>query len=121
MGESRIRRGEEVAWEENKHGLINGKQQWQIRNKFYFDPKKTPALLRLVEYAPGYTEKAHSHTAAEVIYVVDGELRVPGATFKSGDALLIDADTVYGPLEAGPQGLKFLLVRFAPAEMVMAQ
>ncbi|MBI2867885.1 MAG: cupin domain-containing protein [Chloroflexi bacterium] len=120
MGKVVTRRGNEVQWEVNREMEVGGKKTWGIKNKLYIDPKKDGALVRLVAAAAGFVERAHSHTASEVIYVLEGEVQVGDALYTAGDALFIEANTPYGPLKAGPRGMKFLLVRAAPADYVPA-
>jgi hypothetical protein len=52
---------------------------------------------------------------------MDGELLLGKKSYRPGDAFFIDKDTQYGPLKAGPQGLRFLLARFEPATYIPAK
>jgi quercetin dioxygenase-like cupin family protein len=90
-------------------------------NKLYFDGSKDPVHLRLVRYAPGYTEPAHSHGSSEVIYLVSGDLRIGDQQYVAGDALYLEAHTVYGPLSAGESGTEFVLFRTAPGDYIPQQ
>jgi quercetin dioxygenase-like cupin family protein len=105
----RIRRDENVPWEENRLSGSGTSATWGVRTKPYFDPAETGMMLRLVEYAPGYMVEAHSHAAPEAMYITRGEMRIGDHTYGPGDALYIDPETVYGPLTAGSQGVQFLL------------
>ena len=118
MGRVLARRGEEISWQEGREVEINGKKQWGLRTRRYFAPTVDPVYFNRVNYAAGYTEPPHSHTVDEIIYIMEGELQVGDTRYIAGDTLWIEANTVYGPLTAGPQGMTFLLIRNAPAEYV---
>ena len=54
----------------------------------------------------------HSHTEDEIIFVIDGEIRLGSKLYGAGTALAIAADTLYG-FTAGPLGLSFVNFRAA--------
>ncbi len=110
MGAIQARRGENIGWEENRTSAEHGPQQWGVRTKPYFDPAEIGMMLRVVEYAPQWVVEAHSHAASEVIYILDGEVSIGEDRFGPGDAIHIEPNTVYGPLRAGPQGVRFVLL-----------
>ena len=110
MGAIHIKRGKRVDWEENRTSQAGGSRQWSVRTKPYFDPAETGMMMRVVEYAPGCVVEAHSHAAPEAMYVLDGELKIGADIYGPGDALHIEPNTVYGPLSAGPGGVRFLLL-----------
>jgi quercetin dioxygenase-like cupin family protein len=108
MGAIHTRRGDSVSWEENRTG--GGTQGWGVRTKPYFEPAEVGMMLRVVEYAPEHIVEPHSHAATEIIYILDGEVSIGENRFGSGDAIHIEPNTVYGPLRAGPAGVRFLLM-----------
>jgi quercetin dioxygenase-like cupin family protein len=111
MGAIHARRGDRITWEENRTGSGVGKEvRWGVRTKPYFEPREAGMMLRVVEYAPDWLVEAHSHAAAEVIYILSGEVTIKQERFGPGDAIQIEPNTVYGPLRAGPQGVSFLLL-----------
>jgi quercetin dioxygenase-like cupin family protein len=55
----------------------------------------------------------HAHSAAEIIYVTEGELRLGAQVCGPGTAIFIDANTLYG-FRAGPEGAVFLNFRGDP-------
>jgi mannose-6-phosphate isomerase-like protein (cupin superfamily) len=72
-------------------------------------------FLQHVEMEPGYEVKAHSHSHAELLVVLEGGARFDdGTTVTANDTAVIDADTVYG-FTVGPDGIRFLIVRGADA------
>ena len=54
----------------------------------------------------------HSHSEDEIIFVIDGEIRLGSKGYGPGTALAIAADTLYG-LTAGQLGLSFINFRAA--------
>lgn len=63
---------------------------------------------QLVVFPPGHHQAAHSHEESEFLYFLEGECTVGGELITAGVLVHIDGKTVYGPLEAGPEGAKFL-------------
>ena len=112
------RRGSQVEWQSSRQAVVEGKPQSVLRSKLYLNPAKDPAMLRLVEYSPGYSEPRHRHTAAEIVYIIAGEVDIDGVAYREGDALWIGANEEYGPLTAGPAGMTFLLVRQKAADLI---
>lgn len=110
MGGIRVRHGESVSWEENRTTESNEPARWAIRTKPYFEPAEVGMMLRVVEYAPQYVVEPHSHAASEMIYILDGEISIGEDRFGPGDAIHIEPNTVYGPLRAGADGVRFLLL-----------
>ena len=111
MGAIQARRGDNISWEENRTSDGDGQAaRWGVRTKPYFEPAEVGMMLRVVEYAPGWVVEAHSHAASEIVYVLDGEVSVGEDRFGPGDAIHIEPNTVYGPLRAGPQGVRFVLL-----------
>jgi quercetin dioxygenase-like cupin family protein len=109
MGAIHLRRGGQIRWEENRTSAGQA-ARWGVRTMPYFEPAEAGMMLRIVEYAPDWVVEAHSHAAAEIVYILDGEVSVGGERIGPGDALHIEPNTVYGPLRAGPQGVRFLLM-----------
>jgi quercetin dioxygenase-like cupin family protein len=53
-----------------------------------------------VDFDPGYVSPKHTHPGEEIIYVIEGNLEYhvggkPTATYKSGDVLMVPAETVH--------------------------
>ena len=118
MGEVIARRGADVAWVGSRQVEVDGKSRSVLRSKIYLNPAKDPAMLRLVEYSPGYLEPRHRHTADEIVYILSGTVDIDGTRYEAGDALWIGAHTEYGPLTAGPEGMTFLLIRQGAATLI---
>ena len=111
MGAIHARRGETISWEENRTSEGGAQAlRWGVRTKPYFDPAEVGMMLRVVEYAPDWVVEPHSHAASEIIYILEGEVRVGQESYGPGDAIHIEPNTVYGPLTAGRQGVRFVLL-----------
>src|SRR5260370_488367 len=110
MGAIHVRHGQNVSWEENRTTGSAGPEQWAVRTKPYFEPAEVGMMLRVVEYAPDFVVEAHSHAASEMIYILGGQVSIGENRFGPGDAIHIEPNTVYGPLRAGAEGVRFLLL-----------
>lgn len=71
-----------------------------------------PQLVEL-RYAPDSEISIHSHDEDEIIYVLEGEMRINNRAIGPGACLTIPGKTFYG-FRAGPLGLKIL--NFRPRE-----
>ena len=71
-----------------------------------------PQLVEL-RYQPGAEISIHSHDEDEILYVLDGEMRINNRSVGPGACLTIPGGTFYG-FRAGPQGLRIL--NFRPCE-----
>jgi hypothetical protein len=74
---------------------------WLHENRFPGSPGLPPE-----EQAKG----VHSHTEDEIIFVIDGEIRLGTKLYPPGTALAIAADTLYS-FTPGPDGLAFINFR----------
>jgi quercetin dioxygenase-like cupin family protein len=68
--------------------------------------------LQMFEVAlpAGAEINAHAHLEDEIIYVLEGEMRLGARTLGPGSSVYIEGDTLYG-FRAGPAGLRFLNFR----------
>jgi quercetin dioxygenase-like cupin family protein len=71
----------------------------------------TGLYVTLGQYDPNIVVAAHSHNQPELIYILEGTVTVGGSACPAGTVLQIPAGTAYGPLEAGPDGVRFLVMR----------
>ena len=62
---------------------------------------------QLVEYEAGHHEAAHSHDEDEILFLLDGGLRIGEAEASPGTLIYIEGGTTYGPLRAD-DGCRFL-------------
>jgi len=108
MGRIYVNSEQDVPWADSvRHGTGEAAK---VRNKILGDEEIGP-WVRVVDYAPGYDFAKHSHDQDEVIYVLSGTAEVEGETYRPGTVIYIEKNTPYGPLKAGPEGFRFLLVR----------
>jgi quercetin dioxygenase-like cupin family protein len=70
----------------------------------------TDPQLSEVDYAANVSVAPHSHDVAEIIYVVEGELKLGSTVLGRGSSVFIDKDAVYS-FRTGEQGLKMLIFR----------
>ncbi len=110
----------EVNWAEDLRGGVMERTGGRARRKLIGDPG-LGLQVTLSEYDPNVVIEAHSHNAAELMFVLDGEFTVDGRRCGPGTVLRFPAHTVYGPLTAGPQGTRFLVVRTGPARTIIAE
>ena len=69
---------------------------------------------QVVEMPPGFEAPVHSHDHAEVFMVLDGSCTMNGDRMGPCDMAVIPANGAYG-FTAGPDGLRFLVVRTGEA------
>ena len=67
-------------------------------------------IVLIAEFEPGHYQEAHSHPTSEVLYILRGEVTIGDVTSGKGTMVFVEKDTHYGPLTAGPKGVKFLRV-----------
>lgn len=63
---------------------------------------------QLVQYEPGHHEARHSHEESEFLYVLAGEATLGDVQLRAGMLVHVEGGTEYGPIDSGPDGLKFL-------------
>lgn len=100
----------EVPWAGPLVGGVMERTGGRARRKLIGDPD-LGLYVTLSEYDPNVVIEAHSHDQPELMYVLEGEFTVDGRRYGPGSVLRFPAHTVYGPLVAGPQGTRFLVVR----------
>ncbi len=73
------------------------------------------------EWTPNFEAAAHSHTADELICVLEGEMHLAGEICHRGSVLFVEKGTIYGPLKAGAHGVKFLNIRTSKIHMLQRE
>jgi hypothetical protein len=81
-----------------------------VRYKVLTEARDAIPGIQLVEFEAGHFEQAHSHPEGEVLYVLAGEMAIGELKLGAGAGVVIERDTVYGPLRTGPAGARFLRV-----------
>jgi hypothetical protein len=71
--------------------------------------------VHMTHYEPHWVEPRHRHPEDEVLVLIEGQLTLEGATYRAPSALFVGRGTLYGPLEAGPEGAVFVRVAYSEA------
>lgn len=117
MARVRLTTDEQQAWivsgerdlpEEDRAKLRKGELESQYRMR---EPggDDFPQLVEL-RYSPNSEIRLHSHDEAEIIYILEGEMRINNRKLGPGATLTIPGGVFYG-FHAGPEGLRFLNFR----------
>jgi quercetin dioxygenase-like cupin family protein len=85
----------------------------------YEDPE-TGAEHYVVRYRPGTKARAHRHTAAHTIVVLDGHMNVDGQTLGPGGYAHHPGDTTMLHEPAADEGCTFVLIFDAPFDLRLA-
>jgi mannose-6-phosphate isomerase-like protein (cupin superfamily) len=73
-----------------------------------------------VRYRPGKVVKPHSHTRAQIFYILEGDATFDnGVHFQADDSVEVPARAVYGST-AGENGCRLLIIRTGEARMIHA-
>lgn len=100
----------------------------ELQGDFKPHDRGDPTGLELLEvyYPPHAVIKLHAHHEDEIIYVVDGAIRLGDRLYGKGSSVFVAGETLYG-FEAGPEGLHMVNFRarsdhsFIPKEEFIAQ
>src|SRR5688500_17987718 len=92
----------------------------RARRKLIGDPEMG-LHVTLSEYDPDVVIEPHSHDAPELMYVREGDFTVEGRRCGPGTVLRFPPNTVYGPVTAGAQGTRFLVIRSGPARTILTE
>jgi quercetin dioxygenase-like cupin family protein len=74
------------------------------------DGDPTAPVVLMVYYPPGNRVAPHTHEADYMEIVLDGTQQVGKHIYKVGDVRVVRGGTPYGPLIAGPEGVRVLIV-----------
>jgi hypothetical protein len=67
-------------------------------------------LAVMLELPPNYKGQAHTHKSDYMAVVIEGSLKTSGRWYRPGEIRFQDANTVYGPSLAGPEGARVLVL-----------
>ena len=81
----------------------------------------TGLYVNLGQYDPNIVVAAHSHSQPELVYILEGTVNIGGRDCPAGTVLQIPAGTAYGPLKAGPAGVRFLTMRPGQTNTTIAE
>ena len=103
--------GERTIGEDERGKLRQG----ELSSEFRIREKGSDSRPQLVElrYQPDSEIRLHAHDEDEIIYILDGEMRINNRVIGPGGCLTIAGGVFYG-FHAGPEGLRIL--NFRPRE-----
>ncbi len=107
MGRVLTRKLDEMPWGQPSASSFDKERGTRIHIKFLGERGTGPWVL-WTRYEPNHIQPAHSHDEDEVIYVMEGQVRVGETLCGPGTAIFVEKNTRYGPLVAGPLGVVFL-------------
>jgi hypothetical protein len=65
-------------------------------------------FVAYTRYDPGFIIARHAHKSDALIFILEGEVRIGERNCPPGTLVVLEKDTFFGPLVAGPQGCTFL-------------
>ena len=74
------------------------------------DTDETAPLVVHMTFPPGWSTPAHTHTDDYTEIILSGTMTVGRTTFGPGDIRIAHGGTGYGPLAAGPDGCRAILI-----------
>ena len=107
----RVIREDDMPWTDGSEYVKDG-VSLRTHSRFpiaHFE--ETGPWLGRARYDAGMVVKAHWHPCNEILYITHGQITIGDETYGPGTTLAIDEGTVYGPIEAGPEGAQFLTIR----------
>ncbi len=110
----------EVDWVQQSGEGVMGRSGGRSRRKVIGDPE-LGLHVNLAEYDPDVVLEPHGHSQPELLYILSGEVTIGDQRCPPGTVLRIPANTVYGPLAAGPEGVRFLVIRPGAARTIIPE
>jgi hypothetical protein len=81
----------------------DGTRRRSVWNRFIeMSPSRSVMYTR---YDPGFILPRHSHRETEIVFVVEGDMMVGDHHCPEGSCIILDAETMFGPLVAGENGV----------------
>jgi len=65
-------------------------------------------MVSYTKYDPGLILRRHGHKSDSHIFIIEGDVTIGGRPCPTGTLIVLDKDTFFGPLVAGPNGCVFL-------------
>jgi hypothetical protein len=117
MAELKITHIDDVPWQEVK-AQQHGERRVSIWEKYL---EWTPGLMvNYARYDPGMLTERHGHGSDHIVYVLEGELTVGDVVCGPGTNIVLEHGAVFGPLEAGPNGVFLLEIMMGDPRAVPA-
>jgi hypothetical protein len=117
MSGPRITHLDDVPWQEVKAQLHDGRRV-SVWEKYL---EWTPDLMVLyARYDPGMIIERHSHLSDHWLYVLEGDVTVGEMLCGPGTSIVLDQGEVFGPIEAGGDGVLMLEIMMGDPRAVPA-
>ena len=116
MGKIHVQDGETNSWTQIRSvigpELRERMTEGELLGEFKPHDRGDPEGLELLEiyYPPNAAISVHAHVEDEIIYVVDGAIRLGNRVCGKGSSVFVARDTLYS-FEAGPDGLHMVNFR----------
>ena len=95
---------DELGWTEYDNGA-------RVASVILGDPADPDApVIFTGVYPPGSRTEAHHHVNDYAEILLEGTQQITGKWHKAGDVRIVKAGTGYGPLIAGPEGCKTVVI-----------
>lgn len=119
MAKIHVRDGAANAWTPIRSvigpDLLERMTEGELQGQFKPHDRGDPTGLELLEiyYPPNAAIALHAHLEDEIIYVVDGAIRLGDRTYGKGSSVFVARQTLYA-FQAGPDGLHMINFRARP-------
>ena len=117
MARIRIRTEDQLTWQQSEEGDDGDYDREklgedELHTQFRIREMGSDSAPQLIElrYEPHAEIQLHAHDEDEIIYVLNGELRLGQRSFSSGTSVFIAGGTYY-TFRAGAEGLQILNFR----------
>jgi hypothetical protein len=97
---------DENGWRDSDYGET-GMSLSRIR---WFDDEETSPYMSMVWFDPGHRAEVHSHASDYCEIILEGSEIVGRTTYGPGAVRIARGGTFYGPLIAGPEGCRKLVI-----------
>ena len=115
-GHTWIKHESEVAWSDWYQGdaLVARPNDGRTVRTKYFTDQATGPWFWLAEFGPHQGPRPHSHGSSEVLYLLQGDMRLGNKTHGPGTYVYIEQGTQY-QFQAGPHGMVHMNIRSVDA------
>ena len=105
-----IRRVDDLIWEHGSDDAPDIQADHRAGRCFHHHGTESSPQLFEVKLRPNQTVPPHAHEHNEIIYILDGEMRLGSSVLRPGSSISIRGETIYG-FSAGSEGVHFLNFR----------
>jgi hypothetical protein len=106
---------DEIGWNDMMDAPVAGRPSVPVEGgrycHFYMDDEdESSPMISISEFPPGCLRPPHGHETDYVEIILEGSEQVSGKWLYPGDIRIVSAGMGYGPLLAGPEGSKVLVI-----------